>query len=147
MATKTSRSTAPTMTLTEFDGSPASAAVAFSRSPAFLGAFFAAHGDDDLRRQAVDDSKGFLDALGVLIPRGVSVTFFEGKRPPAAPAMPGPDWNEFTITLTNCRTYWRKNKDGKPEQVTICLGFVITRNPVPGGIRGAGTGARVGGRR
>lgn len=44
---------------------------------------------------------------------------------------PAPDWEPFSIRLTNCRTYV-VTEDGQPKrQETVCWGIEIIRNKPP----------------
>jgi len=80
------------------------------------------------------DPRGFLVDVGVPLPAGLQITFLE--KPPRA--MPGPDFEQFTIRLFNCRNYWvqdptEPDKPRKWRNVQVCFGYEIVRNPWPRG--------------
>ena len=106
----------------------------WSRSTDFQRAFDRALANPKDREYAMADPKGFLIDAGVPLPDGLDITFME--QPPRA--MPGPDFEQYSIRLFNCRTYWVQDKSApdKPRQwitVQVCFGFEIVRNPFPRG--------------
>jgi hypothetical protein len=111
----------PTKYRKQFD-----AAVALSESPEMSAAFDAVRRDPDLALKANDDPRGVLAQFGVDVPRGLDVRLL-------GLSMPGPGWEPWSIRLTNCRSYWVRNKEtGKWEQVEVCFGWEIVPGRPPG---------------
>jgi hypothetical protein len=105
----------------------------WSRSEVFQRAFDRAMTDPDQHRYALEDPNAFLRDAGAPVPPGLEITFLEV--PPRA--LPGPGFEQFTIRLFNCRTFWVRDKPtlGKPgrwSSVQVCFGFEIIRNAGPG---------------
>ncbi|MDQ3177744.1 MAG: hypothetical protein M3Q72_09395 [Actinomycetota bacterium] len=103
------------------------AAIGLSQDPALHRAFGELLGEPRLAAKAARDPEAFLAGYDIRVPDGlvVSLTGFD---------KPGPDWVPFTIRLTNCRTYRRRDvQTGKLEEAEVCFGLEITPNPVPGG--------------
>lgn len=104
-------------------------AAAFAWSAKMVSALRAVSADPKLWNLARRDSAGFLESRGVRVPKGFDVSFL--LKPTA---MPGPEYEPFTVRLFNCRTYWvkKKNEPGY-ESAEVCFGFEITSGPMPGG--------------
>ncbi|CAN5770591.1 hypothetical protein BH20ACT4_BH20ACT4_03450 [soil metagenome] len=103
------------------------AAIGLSQDPTLHRAFGELLGDPRLAAKAARDPASFLAGYDIRVPDGLVVSLIGfGK--------PGPDWVPFTIRLTNCRTYRRRDpQTGKFEEAEVCFGFEITPNPMPGG--------------
>lgn len=110
-------------------GSLFDTAARFSESEKFLTCFFAATRDAESWQQAQADPQGYLRGVGIPLPKGLKIGFFEKPNL----QMPGPDYESFSVRLFNCRTLWLPKSDHKGyEQVQICFGFEITgHNPGP----------------
>jgi hypothetical protein len=78
---------------------------------------------------ARSDPRSFLESRGIRIPDGITV------RPLPKPqfGMPAPDWEPFTLRLTNCRTIVYIDDSGKKTTEEVCLGWEIIPHPLPGG--------------
>ena len=88
--------------------------------------------DERLRRQAEKDPAGLLREHGLELPDELGVRFT--SRTDLKAVRPTPDWMPFTLVLTNCRTYWVSDEPGEPpKQQTVCWGFELLPNPLPGG--------------
>ena len=79
-------------------------------------------------RIALDESgPEVLEKHGIRLPDDVDVRFTQRQ----LVSRPGPDFEQYSIRLLNCRTVWVKREDGKGyEQVQVCLGFEITPHGV-----------------
>jgi len=88
--------------------------------------------DEKLRRQAEEDPARLLREHGLELPPELVIRFT--RRTEVKVTRPTPDWTPFTIRLTNCRTYWVSDEPGEPpREQTVCFGFELGPNPVPGG--------------
>ena len=106
------------------------AAEELGRSPELHAAFSEAIADPRLWEQATRDPQAFLSERGVEFPKGLAIEFLDDP----LKGRPVPDFEFFTIRLTRCRTFWMKKKNTPGfEEVTICFGWEIVPNPVPGG--------------
>jgi hypothetical protein len=86
--------------------------------------------DEGLRERALRDGPSFLGEQGINVPDGLEVKFLDDPMRD----QPVPDFELFTIRFFNCRTYWVQGEPGKPpKKETVCFGFEIVPNPVPGG--------------
>ncbi len=110
---------------------PHQAAIQFSESPEVLRVLGEAASDPDLKRELEEDPQRFLESRGVPVPEGLRLDLLEVR----GPAMPGPDYEFFTIRMFNCKKYWRikRNADGTREIETaeICYGFEVVPHPLP----------------
>lgn len=93
----------------------------------------------ELRREATRNTRAFLKARAIELPRGLAIRF--GQRP--RPFLPGPDYEFFSIRLFDCRTYWiwvteAETGERKLEEHEICWGFELVPHPLPGGPVAAG---------
>ncbi len=103
-------------------------AEALAHEPALTAAFDEAMGDPVLWTMAETDPSRFLEAYGLTLPEGLSVTF--GRHPGIR--RPAPDHALFTVRLTRCHTYWLPEPDGAGYgEVELCWGFEISPHPVP----------------
>ncbi len=94
-------------------------------SPEMAAAFDAVRRDPDLAQLAATNPMDVLLKFGVDVPKGIDVRLI-------GISMPGPDWEPWSIRLTNCRSYWVRNKDGKWEQVEVCFGWEAVPGKDPG---------------
>lgn len=88
--------------------------------------------DEKLRRLAHEDPARLLRENGLELPPELAVRFT--SRTELKVARPAPEWLPFTVRLTNCRTVWvREEPDEPPREQTVCFGFELVPNPLPGG--------------
>jgi hypothetical protein len=114
----------------ELEG-PHRAAIEFSENPKVLGLLDEAAANAKVGRELEEDPSRFFESRGLPIPDGVRLDLLQLKRP----AMPGPDYDFFTIRQFNCKRYWliKRTADGKREieSVEICYGFELVPHPLP----------------
>jgi hypothetical protein len=109
-----------------------------ARSERFQGAVAEALGDERARAIALENPTHYLRLHGVAVPETVSVDFLPDLRFQPID-YPTDDWNPYVFTQFNCRQYWVPARDdsgkltGGYELQTVCLGFRVTSNRVPGG--------------
>lgn len=85
--------------------------------------------DEGAWEEASRDPHSFLRDRGIEVPRGLRVGLVRRARV----GKPVPDYQFFTIRLTNCQTIWVRGDDGLPREEEVCLGFEIVPHPLPGG--------------
>jgi hypothetical protein len=114
----------------ELEG-PHRAAIEFSESQQVLRLLGEAAADPALGKELEEDPQRFFESRDLPIPEGVRLDLLDLRRP----AMPGPDYEFFTIRQFNCKRYWlvRQNDDGtrELESVEICYGFELVPQPLP----------------
>ena len=105
-------------------------ATELGRSPELFRAFQEAVADPGTWEAAARDPAAFLGERGVEVPGGLQVALLDDP----LRGRPTPDFEFFTIRLTQCRTYWvKKRNEPGYEKVEVCRGLEIVPNPVPGG--------------
>jgi hypothetical protein len=103
----------------------------FSRSGRVAKLAVALWRDPELGARFDESPEKVLEEFDVKVPEGLRVVplgFGElGK--------PGPDWVPFQIRLTNCRTVYVRDDEPphKLREETVCFGFEIIPNRIPGG--------------
>jgi hypothetical protein len=111
----------PTKYRKQFD-----AANALFESPEMSAVFDAVRRDPDLASRAAEAPRDVLAEFGVEVPPGVDVRLI-------GLSLPGPGWEPWSIRLTNCHSYWVRNKEtGKWEQVEVCFGWEAVPGKPPG---------------
>ena len=120
--------------------------VAFGSDPKLRSAAASLADAPDEWDRAMADPRAWLRAKGVHVPDGLRIEFVSELStstplPPRGLGNPGPDWVPFSIRQFNCRKYWLPKKDDKGriisyEEVSICFGFSIVPEQIPGGPRG-----------
>jgi hypothetical protein len=114
----------------ELEG-PHRTAIEFSENPEVVRLLGEAAADPELGRELEDDPQRFFESHGHPLPEGVRLDLLDLRRP----AMPGPDYDFFTIRQFNCKRYWliKQNDDGtrEIESVEICYGFELVPHPLP----------------
>jgi len=79
--------------------------------------------------EANRDPAAFLRKRGIHIPDELTLR----PIPMRGFGKPAPDWEPFTLTLTNCRTIVVIDDDGKKDTEEVCFGWQIVPNSIPGG--------------
>jgi hypothetical protein len=109
---------------------PYARAVELGSSPELFRAFQEALADPSTWDVAARDPAAFVGDRGIELPPGLEIQFLDDP----IRERPVPDFEFFTIRLTQCRKYWVKKKNAPGyEEVTFCRGWEIVPNPVPGG--------------
>src|SRR4051812_22255109 len=108
-------------------------AVRLSEDPELFRLFTELTGDEEWFAKATESGAETLAGVGIDVPASLSVSF---ARHGTAHPVPG-EWYPFRIVLSNCRTFYRINREKDPpvieETEEVCFTFTIVPTPQPGG--------------